>query len=67
MRLASLAFVLIINMHDLVRLCEHETQPRRRPRPYVSELARQFYESGSRNSLRRQSDCEPNTEREPRA
>ena len=60
-------FVLVINMHDLLRLCEHETKPRRRPRPSISELAREYYESGPRNPLRRQSSREPDTGRESRS
>lgn len=48
-------FVLAINMHDLVRRCEHETKtPPRPPRTSVSELAREFYERGPGNPLRRQ-------------
>ena len=44
--------VLIINIDDLVRVCEHETKPMRRRRPLVSELAREYYEPGPRNPLR---------------
>ena len=52
-------FVLLINMHDLLRLCEHETKPLPRPRRTpVAELARQFYESKHRNPLPRHSDDE---------
>ena len=48
-------FVVLINMHDLLRLCEHETKPVPRPgRISVSELAREFYESGHYNPLQRQ-------------
>ena len=50
-------FVVLINMHDLLRLCEHETKPVPRPgRISVSELAREFYESGHYNPLQRQAD-----------
>lgn len=58
-------FVLAINVHDLIRRCEHETAPRRR-RHTSPRLDRQFYESGPRNPLHRQSHCEPNANREPR-
>lgn len=52
-------FVLLINMHELLRLCEHETKPLPRPgRIPVSELARQFYESGHYNPLQRSSDAD---------
>ncbi len=51
--------VVLINMHDLLRLCEHETKPLPRPgRTSDSELARQFYESGHFNPLQRQTDDE---------
>ncbi len=50
-------FVLAINAHDLLRLCEHDTKPRRK-RASVSELARQYYESRRRNPLQRQTDVE---------
>ncbi len=50
-------FVVLINMHDLLRLCEHETKPLPRPgRVPVSELARMFYESGRFNSLQQRAD-----------
>jgi hypothetical protein len=60
-------FVLAINMHDLVRRCEHETKPLPRPgRTPVSELAREFYERGQQNPLRNVElqrsnplDCDP--------
>lgn len=52
-------FVVLINMHDLLRLCEHETKPLTRPgRVPVSELAREFYESGHFNPLQRETDDE---------
>ncbi len=45
-------FVLLINAHDLLRLCEHETKPRSRPRQTpVAEIVREYYESGRRNPL----------------
>lgn len=48
-------FVVLINMHDVLRLCEHETKPLPRPdRVPVSDLAREFYESGHYNPLQRQ-------------
>lgn len=48
-------FVLAINWHDLARRREHETRPLPRPRrTSVSEIAREFYERGARNPLRRQ-------------
>ena len=57
-------FVVLINMHDLLRLCEHETKPLPRPgRIPVSELARQFYESGHFNPLQRQSDAESSSQK----
>lgn len=54
-------FVLVINIHDLVRVCEHETKPLRPRRPSVSELAREYYESGAHNPLHRQLDQCPTT------
>lgn len=52
-------FVVLINMHDLLNICEHETKPLSRPRrSSVSEIARQYYESGRGNPLQRQTDDE---------
>ena len=50
-------FVLIINAHELLRRCEHETKPLLR-RPSVQELAREFYEAGAGNPLKRQREEE---------
>lgn len=45
-------FVLAINVHELVRVCEYETKPRRH-RPSALKLTREYYEPGLRNPLRR--------------
>lgn len=55
-------FVLAINLHDLVRRCEHETKPQSRKTSDL-EIAREFYEPGHRNPLRSRSSAD----REPRS
>lgn len=57
-------FVVLINMHDLLRLCEHKTKPLPRlGRIPVSELARQSYESGHFNPLHCQTDAESSSQK----